>query len=106
MLPWFGMDAPSLKATFLENLQIQSARVVSGALKGTNRKDIRDISWVELGIRRRIQKLCLLFKIMNKTAPFYLLDLFPGYVSDHFIKLDSIVFTHPWVELSIQVFHL
>ena len=42
-------------SNLLESLQIEGARVVSGALKGTNRVSLlNELSWVELCVRRKI----------------------------------------------------
>lgn len=39
----------------LESLQIESARLVTGAVKGTNRASfLRDITWVELSGRSKM----------------------------------------------------
>ena len=47
-----------------ENLQIEGARVTTGALKGTNRVSLlNELSWVELSVRRKIHKLSLMYKI-------------------------------------------
>ena len=48
-------------SNLLESLQIEGARVVSGALKGTNRVSLlNELSWVELCVRRKIHKLRLM----------------------------------------------
>ena len=47
------------------SLQIEGARVVTGALKGTNRVSLlKDLSWVELSVRRKIHKLTLMYKMV------------------------------------------
>ena len=71
-------------SSLLESLQIDSARpVVTGAMKGTSRDSLlRDISWVELSLRRKMHKLCLTFKMVYKLVPPYLCNLCPGFVRD------------------------
>ena len=68
-------------SSLLESLQIESARVVMGAMKGTSRDSLfRDISWVELSLRQKMHKLCLMYKMVYKLAPPYLCNLCPGFV--------------------------
>ena len=66
----------------LESLQLEGARVVTGAIKGTN-KDclLRDTSWAKLSLRRKIHKLIMMYKLVYKIAPPYLSDLCPSAVS-------------------------
>ena len=62
----------------LESLQIEGARVVTGALKGTNRVSLlKELSWVDLSVRTKLHKLSLMYKIVFKLAPPYLCDLCP-----------------------------
>ena len=45
-------------SNLLESLQIEGARVLTGALKGTNRVSLlNDLSWVELSVRKKIINL-------------------------------------------------
>ena len=45
----------------LESLQLEGARVVSGAITGTSRDSLlRDTSWAKLSLRRKIHKLIML----------------------------------------------
>ena len=71
-------------SNLLESSQIEGARVVTGALKGTNRVSLLKelISWVDLSVRRKLHKLSLMYKIIFKLAPPYLCDLCPDFVSD------------------------
>ena len=69
-------------SNLLESLQIEGARVVSGALKGINRVSLlNELSWVELSVIRKIYKLSLLYKMVFKLAPPYFCDLCPNFVS-------------------------
>ena len=50
---------------FVRSVRIEGARVVTGALKGTNRVSLlKDLSWVELSVRRKIHKLTLMYKMV------------------------------------------
>ena len=70
-------------SNLLESLQREGARVVTGALKGTNRVSLlKELSWVDLSVRRKLHKLSLMYKIVFKLAPPYLCDLRPEFVSD------------------------
>ena len=70
-------------SSLLESLQIESARLVTGAMKGTNRVHLlRDIAWVELSDRRKMHKLCLMYEMVNKRAACYLCNLSPAFVNE------------------------
>ena len=70
-------------SNLVESLQIEGARVVTGALKGTNRVSLlNDLSWVELSVRRTIHKLSLMYKMVFKLAPPYLCNLCPNFISE------------------------
>ena len=65
-------DCSESDSSLLEDLQIECARLVTGAMKGTNRvRLLRDASWVELSGRSKMHKLCLTYKMVNKLAPSY-----------------------------------
>ena len=53
-------------SNLLESLQIEGARVVSL---------LNELSCVELGVRRKIHQLGLIYKMVHKFAPPYLCDL-------------------------------
>ena len=66
----------------LEGLQIDSARLVTGAMKRTNGENfLRGISWVELSVRRKMLKLEFLCKMLYKPAP-HRCNLCPLFVSE------------------------
>ena len=70
-------------SNLLESLQIEGARVVTGALKGKNRVSLlKELSWVDISVRRKLNKFNLIHKIVFKLAPPYLCDLCPEFVSD------------------------
>ena len=70
-------------SNLLESLQIEGARVVTGAVKGTNMVSLLNkLSWVELSVRRKLYKLTLMYKMVFKLALPYLCDFFPNFVSE------------------------
>jgi hypothetical protein len=81
------------EANLLEGIQNESARIVTGAMKGTNRvRLLNELCWEDLKTRRFLYKLSLLYKIINCLTPSYLRDLLPPYVhqrSDHHGHLRS-----------------
>lgn len=55
-------------SSLLESLQTESARLVTAAMKGTNRVHLLgDIAWVELSDWSKMHKLCLIYKMVNST---------------------------------------
>ena len=80
-LAWDGCSES--ESNLLVSLQIERARVVTGALKGTSRVSLlNELSWVDLNVRRKLQKLSLMYKMVFKLAPPSLCDLCPDFVSD------------------------
>ena len=71
-------------SNLLESLQIEGARVVTRAFKGTNRVSLlNNISWVELSVgKKKIHKLTVMYKMLFKLAPPYLFDLCPNFVCE------------------------
>ena len=56
--------------------------MVTGAIKGTSRDCLlHNTSWAKLGLRRKINKLIIMYKLVYKLAPPYLSDLCPSAVS-------------------------
>ena len=54
----------------LENIQLNAARIVTGAMYGTsNAKLYEETGWITLAKRREISKLTLMYKIVNKLVP-------------------------------------
>ena len=71
------------ESNLLESLQIERARVVTGALKGTSRVSLlNELSWVDLSVRRKLRKLSLMYKMVFKLASPYLCDLCPDFFLD------------------------
>ena len=67
-----------MESRLLENIQYESARVVTGAMKGTSRtKLLNELGWEDLKSRRQMHKLAFFYKIVKGLAPSYLTDLLP-----------------------------
>ena len=67
----------------LQSLQMEGTRVVTGVFMRTNRVSLlNELSWVELIVRRKIHKFCLMYKMVFKLALPYLCDLCPNLVSE------------------------
>jgi hypothetical protein len=66
----------------LERLQLQSARICTGALRNSNStKLLQEVGWDPLTIRRKWHKLCLFYKMSNSLVPPYLASRCPPRVS-------------------------
>ena len=62
----------------LETVQIEAARVVTGAMKGTNStKLLNELCWEPLQRRREIHRLVLFYKIIHGESPNYLQTFLP-----------------------------
>ena len=70
-------------AHLLENIQYESARVVTGAIKGTSAGALmNELAWESLSTRRKMHKLFYIFKIINQISPKYLVELLPDTVDE------------------------
>ena len=65
---------PESDSNLLESLQIEGARVVTGALKGTNRV-LNDLS-----VRRKIHKLNLVYKMIVTVSVPLTISVYPKFV--------------------------
>ena len=73
---WDGCSQPD--SNLLESLQLEGGRVVTGVLKGTNWVSLlKELSWVDLSVRRKFHKLSLMYKIVFKLAPDSVSDIIP-----------------------------
>ena len=62
----------------LEQIQLNAARIVTGLpIFASLRSLYFETGWENLGDRRQIRKLTLMYKIANGDAPSYLIDLLP-----------------------------
>ena len=67
----------------LESIQYEAARLVTGAIKGTNRQSLlEELGWVPLKTRRYVHKISMFYKMMNNLVPNYLSSLIPCQVSN------------------------
>ena len=80
----FIWDSCSNESTnALESVQYEAARLVTGAIKGTNRQSLLDeLCWDSLKSKRHIHKISLFYKMMNNLVPNYLSSLIPCPVSN------------------------
>ena len=70
-------------ADLLESIQLDMARVVTGARKGTSHDLLyRETNWQTLAERRELIKFKHFIKIVNKDAPLYLQSLLPNKLGD------------------------
>lgn len=68
----------------LESIQYDAARIVTGLTRSVSIVNlIREIGWVSLADRRKMQKLILVFKHSRGELPCYLSDIFPEIVGNN-----------------------
>ena len=66
-----------------DNVQYEAARMVTGAIRGTNSARLRDLlAWEPLSIRRELLKLSQFYKIVKNLATRYLNELLPKLSSE------------------------
>jgi hypothetical protein len=67
----------------LENVQIQAARIVTGAPRGTSHEKLyNELGWAKLAKRREYTQLIMFYKMYYNQAPEYLNHLVPLSVSN------------------------
>ena len=67
----------------LEKLEYEAARVVTGLTRSVSiDRLLKEIGWLLLSERRRIQKLVTVYNIYHDNAPSYVASLFPDSVAD------------------------
>ena len=77
---WDGCTNES--SDILESVQYEAARLVTCAIKGTNRLSmLQELSWDLLKTRRQIHKVSIFYKMTNNLLPNYLSSLVPCSVS-------------------------
>ena len=70
------------EANLLDNIQYESARAVTGAIKGTcARALMNELGWESLKTRRKMHKLHYIFEITKHILPAYLVELLPDTVN-------------------------
>ena len=71
-------DRTDIDKTHFENVQLNFARGVTGAKRGTSHNLIyEEISWQPLSGRKKENKLKFMQKIVHKSAAQYLSDILP-----------------------------
>jgi hypothetical protein len=71
------------KGKTLENVQLEAARLVLGAKRGTSHEAIYlELGWQTLANRRYCHKMVKMYSIVNKLAPNYLIEIFNTYIMD------------------------
>ena len=72
-------DCTDKDKKLLENVQLNAARIVTGAKKGTSHALIyKELNWPKLSERRTYFKLLHMHHIVNSSAPSYLCELLPS----------------------------
>jgi hypothetical protein len=71
------LDSCSLsECDLIESVQYESARVVTGAMRGTSRSRLSDeLAWEDMNTRRSMHKLVLYYKIVNNLTPSFFFRL-------------------------------
>ena len=99
------------ESDLLESLQLEGARevLVTAAIKVTSRDCLlRDTSWAKLGLRRKIHKLVMMYKLVYQLAPPYSLR-FPIILVLPFVQIErhknSFLFssTQLWNNLPLEL---
>lgn len=87
------MVAMKMKKKSLEKMQYEAARVVTGLTRSVSiERLLREIGWVSLSDRRKIQKLTIVYKAYHNNLPSYLSNLFPNLVANYtpyFLRNDN-----------------
>ena len=78
---WDGCNMTD--ANRLEQVQLNAARIVTGLpIFASKRALYYETGWETLAERRKVRKLCLMYKIVNNDTPTYLNDLLPNRVNE------------------------
>ena len=98
-------------ANRLELVQLNAARIVTGLpIFASKRALYYETGWETLAERRKIRKLCLMYKIVNNDTPTYLYDLLPNRINETIIIIleTEIILKFPsldFVLLNHRFFH-
>ena len=88
----------------LEKFQLKTARIVTGRPSYCSRAALYfETGWDTLKTRREHKKLCLMYKMVNNTAPNYLCELLPSRVGEntmHSLR-NTDDFTLPYCRLNL-----
>ena len=73
---WIGCD--KIHSDLLETIQIDAAKIVTGAIKGTKHESLyKEVGWDTLETRRRNRQIVLFHKIVHNETPDYLTQHIP-----------------------------
>ena len=83
-------------SNLVESLQIEGARVTTGALQGTRRRSLlNEPSWVDLSVRRKLHKLSLMYLRAIHVQTSFLTDLgIFAYLTFVLIGIKNLFFFH------------
>ena len=71
-------NCPKYLSNRLEQLQMEAARICTGAMRQTSSdKILTEVGWERLECRRKFHKLIMFFKMTNNIAPPYLTSICP-----------------------------
>jgi hypothetical protein len=83
MLLLFGTGVRSSKKIKLERIQYEAARIVTGLTRSVSINNlIHEIGWMSLDDRRKMQKLCIMFKLNQDSLPEEFSNIFPNFVGN------------------------
>ena len=88
----------------LEKFQLETARIVTGLPSYCSRTALYfETGWDTLKTRREHKKLCLMYKMVNNTAPNYLCELLPPRVGENtmYNLRNTDDFTLPYCRLNL-----
>jgi hypothetical protein len=78
---WDNCDEES--QDMLEKVQLNAAKIITGAIKGTSHNSLyQECGWESLRKRRQDQKLILFHKMIHGNAPAYLCNMIPPKVGE------------------------
>ena len=70
-------------SVLLDSVQYETARLVTGAIKGTSSARLfKELAWESLSSRRKLHILSQFYKIVKNLAPYYLSELLPKLSSE------------------------
>jgi hypothetical protein len=71
-------NCTSGNSDLLESVQYDAAKIITGAIKGTSARKLREeLAWVKLQTKRKIHKIIFFHKSVNRMTPAYISDLVP-----------------------------
>ena len=71
-------NCTSGNSNLLESVQYDAAKIITGAIKGTSARKLREeLAWVKLKTRRKIHKIIFFYKSLNRMTPAYICNLVP-----------------------------